>query len=68
MGGRGDWRPGEIAKGLNHKETTMLVKDLNPILNVSDIQQSFDWFETLGWKKLWDWGDPLLIDLFWRDD
>jgi len=46
----------------------MLVKDLNPILNVSDIQQSFDWFETLGWKKLWDWGDPLLIDLFWRDD
>jgi hypothetical protein len=38
--------------------TTMLSKDLDPILNVSDIQQSFAWFEKLGWKKLWDWGDP----------
>jgi catechol 2,3-dioxygenase-like lactoylglutathione lyase family enzyme len=36
----------------------MLVKDLNPILNVSDIQQSFTWFQKLGWNKLWDWGDP----------
>jgi catechol 2,3-dioxygenase-like lactoylglutathione lyase family enzyme len=36
----------------------VLAKDLNPILNVSDIRQSFDWFEKLGWKKLWDWGDP----------
>jgi hypothetical protein len=31
---------------------------LTPIQNVSDIAQSFAWFETLGWKKLWDWGDP----------
>ena len=29
-----------------------------PILNVSDMQQSFAWFEKLGWKKSWDWGDP----------
>ena len=36
----------------------MLAKGLTPILNVSDIQQSFAWFERLGWKKLWDWGDP----------
>jgi catechol 2,3-dioxygenase-like lactoylglutathione lyase family enzyme len=36
----------------------MLVKDLNPILNISDIRQSFAWFEKLGWKTLWDWGDP----------
>jgi catechol 2,3-dioxygenase-like lactoylglutathione lyase family enzyme len=27
-------------------------------LNVSDIRRSFDWFERLGCKKLWDWGDP----------
>jgi catechol 2,3-dioxygenase-like lactoylglutathione lyase family enzyme len=27
-------------------------------LNVSDIQASFAWFEKLGWKKGWDWGDP----------
>lgn len=36
----------------------MTVKHLTPILNVSDIQQSFLWFEKLGWKKGWDWGAP----------
>ncbi|MDQ6886944.1 MAG: bleomycin resistance family protein [Gemmatimonadota bacterium] len=36
----------------------MLAKGITPILNVSDIQQSFAWFETLGWKKHWDWGSP----------
>jgi catechol 2,3-dioxygenase-like lactoylglutathione lyase family enzyme len=36
----------------------MHAKGLTPILNVSDIARSFAWFETLGWKKLWDWGDP----------
>jgi len=36
----------------------MLVHRLNPILNVSDIQQSFEWFEKLGWRKSWDWGSP----------
>lgn len=36
----------------------MHAKAITPILNVSDIQMSFDWFEKLGWKKSWDWGDP----------
>ena len=36
----------------------MHAKNITPILNVSDIRQSFDWFEKLGWKKGWDWGDP----------
>lgn len=36
----------------------MIVKHLTPILNVSNIQQSFLWFEKLGWKKGWDWGSP----------
>ena len=36
----------------------MDAKGLTPILNVSDIQQSFAWFEKLGWKKGWDWGCP----------
>ena len=36
----------------------MIVKRLTPILNVSDIQQSFAWFGKLGWKKGWDWGSP----------
>ena len=31
---------------------------VTPILNVSNIQESFSWFEKLGWKKAWDWGDP----------
>ncbi|MGI8919172.1 MAG: VOC family protein [Pyrinomonadaceae bacterium] len=36
----------------------MEVHRLTPILNVSDIQASFAWFEKLGWVKGWDWGDP----------
>ena len=31
---------------------------ITPILNVSNIVESFAWFEKLGWKKGWDWGDP----------
>jgi catechol 2,3-dioxygenase-like lactoylglutathione lyase family enzyme len=34
------------------------VKRLTPILNVSDMPQTFEWFEKLGWKKSWDWGTP----------
>jgi uncharacterized glyoxalase superfamily protein PhnB len=36
----------------------MRAQDVTPILNVSDIQQSFEWFKRLGWEKRWDWGDP----------
>ena len=36
----------------------MRAKDVVPILNVSNIQESFAWFEKLGWEKSWDWGDP----------
>ncbi len=25
---------------------------------MSNIEESFAWFEKLGWKKGWDWGDP----------
>ncbi|WP_419942831.1 hypothetical protein [Candidatus Palauibacter sp.] len=35
-----------------------VARGLTPILNVSDLQQSFAWFERLGWKKKWEWGDP----------
>lgn len=31
---------------------------LVPILNVSDLNASFVWFEKLGWNKGWDWGTP----------
>jgi hypothetical protein len=36
----------------------MITHALTPILNVSNIQESFAWFERLGWEKGWDWGDP----------
>ncbi|RPH61382.1 MAG: bleomycin resistance family protein [Acidobacteria bacterium] len=36
----------------------MLARRLTPILNVSNIQESFAWFEKLGWTKAWDWGIP----------
>ena len=32
----------------------MVAKRLNPILNVSDLSESFAWFETLGWRKGWE--------------
>ncbi len=37
----------------------MDAKAITPILNVSDIQSSFEWFKKLGWKKNWDWGQPI---------
>jgi hypothetical protein len=37
-------------------KTTLLANGLTPILNVSDIVQSFAWFAKLGWKNGWDWG------------
>ena len=36
----------------------MEAKGITPILNVSNIQESFAWFEKLGWEKVWDWGTP----------
>jgi len=36
----------------------MKVENITPILNVSDMAESFSWFERLGWRKLWDWGEP----------
>jgi catechol 2,3-dioxygenase-like lactoylglutathione lyase family enzyme len=36
----------------------MFAHRVTPILNVSNIRESFAWFEKLGWKKGWDWGEP----------
>jgi len=36
----------------------MHAKQVTPILNVSDMEASFAWFEKLGWPKGWDWGSP----------
>jgi len=37
----------------------MDAKSLTPILNVSNMDASFDWFIKLGWSKNWEWGDPV---------
>jgi hypothetical protein len=36
----------------------MLAKGLTPILNVSNIADSFAWLDKLGWSKGFDWGAP----------
>lgn len=36
----------------------MNVQGLTPILNVSNIQESFAWFALLGWEEAWHWGEP----------
>jgi len=37
----------------------MDAKFLSPVLNVTNIAQSFTWFEAFGWKKGFEWGDPV---------
>jgi predicted lactoylglutathione lyase len=36
----------------------MKVMEVTPILNVTNLPESFAWFEKLGWQKNWDFGDP----------
>ena len=36
----------------------MNAKAITPILNVSDLAASFDWFAKIGWSRRWDWGTP----------
>ena len=36
----------------------MFAHAVNPILNVSSFQESVEWFEKIGFTKLWDWGEP----------
>ena len=39
-------------------ERKMTVYGITPILNVTNIRESFDWFAKLGWTKTWQWDDP----------
>ena len=36
----------------------MIARSLNPILNVSNIVESFAWFEKFGWQQGFTWGTP----------
>jgi len=38
-------------------EHTIEPRQLVPILNVSDLEESIAWFVKLGWAKRWDWGE-----------
>jgi len=39
----------------------MGVKSVTPILNVTSIGDSFDWFEALGWKRGFSWNEGGMI-------
>lgn len=41
---------------------------INPILNVTDIEESFRWFEKLGWETGWKWGDPPVFAAVYSGD
>ena len=53
-----DFRPVEIILDSMESHSAMSPYALTPIFHVSDIAASFAWFERLGWKKVWDWGEP----------
>jgi catechol 2,3-dioxygenase-like lactoylglutathione lyase family enzyme len=36
----------------------MRVDSITPILNVSDLRASLEWFEAFGWKTGFVWGEP----------
>lgn len=36
----------------------MNVQHVTPILNVSNLEESFAWFAKLGWRKAWEYGEP----------
>ncbi len=36
----------------------MKVRELTPILNVSSLPTSFEWFAKFGWAKHWEWCPP----------
>jgi predicted lactoylglutathione lyase len=36
----------------------MRVDSVTPVLNVSDLRASLDWFEALGWRTGFVWGEP----------
>lgn len=37
----------------------MRVEGITPILNVTDISTSIEWFESLGWQIGFQWGEPV---------
>lgn len=45
-----------VRAGIQVNETPVVeAQHITPILNVSNLEHSFDWFAKLGWNKNWDW-------------
>jgi len=42
---------------VTNAEHAFEARQLIPILNVSNLSDSFAWFAKLGWDKKWDWGE-----------
>ena len=40
----------------------MIVHGITPILNVSSIRASLEWFEGLGWRRCWTYNDSGMIE------
>ena len=40
------------------EERAMEAREVIPILNVSSLSASFEWFARLGWVKKWEWREP----------
>jgi uncharacterized glyoxalase superfamily protein PhnB len=40
----------------------MAVHSVTPVLNVSSIAKSFEWFEALGWRRGFSWNQSGMID------
>src|SRR5688500_8393992 len=52
--GRGHGCAGDRRRPL----AAMVIRHLNPILNVSNVRDSIAWFEKLGWQKGFEWEEP----------
>ena len=46
----------------------MTAKRITPILNVSNLAESFAWFEKFGWAKGWDWDEPPTFGGVWAGE
>ena len=57
--GYGNRAAAAAAAGIEAAEPqhTLEVHQLVPILNVSNLAESFAWFAKLGWRKNWDWSE-----------
>src|SRR5690349_11870522 len=52
----------------SHQDLSLvLVRDVTPILNVSDITSTFAWFEKWNWRKAWEWSTPARFGSVERD-